>query len=93
MTSSVDQQEKSNVFCLFRGITGKDTQREKVVNSSIYQKDLFSSVFVTFAGISADRIYTEVNCQIVVSEFVTYSSIHRLCFSYKLSSCLSDISL
>ena len=43
----------------------------KVVNSLVYRKDLFSSVFATFAGGSGDRIHTEVNCQIVVSDFVT----------------------
>ena len=75
-----DQREKSIVFCVFRGITGR----------LIYWKDLFSSVFAFFAGSSAGWIYTEVNCQIVVSDFVTW---RRLCFPYKLSSCFSDISL
>ena len=31
---------------------------------------LFSSVFAIFAGSCADRIHTEVNCQVVVSDFV-----------------------
>ena len=72
MISSGDQHEKSNVFCVYRGITGRWTQWEKVVNSLVYRKDLFSSVFATFAGSSGDRIHTEVNCQIVVSDFITY---------------------
>ena len=42
----------------------------KVVNSLVYRKYLFSSVFATFSGGSGDRIHTEVNCQIVVSDFV-----------------------
>ena len=57
MISSGDQhsqQEKSNVFCVYRGFTGRWTQREKVVNSLVYQKDLFSSVFATFAGSSGN---------------------------------------
>ena len=46
--SSGDQQERSNVFCPYREITGRRPQREKVVNSLVYRKDLFSSVFATF---------------------------------------------
>ena len=90
MFSSGDQQEKFNVFGVFRGITGKWTQLEKVVNSLIYRKDLFSSVIVTFAGSSGDRIHTEMSCHILVSDFVT---LKRLRFSHILSSCFSVISL
>ena len=43
----------------------------EVVNLLVYRKDLFSSVFPTFAGGCGDRIHAEVNCQIVVSDFVT----------------------
>ena len=74
MISSGDQQEKSNVFCMYRGITGITgrTQREKVVNSLVYRQDFSSrSVFAAFAGSSGDRTHTEVNCQIVVSGFIT----------------------
>ena len=38
MISLGDQQEKSNVFCVYRGITGRLTQQEKVVNSLVYRK-------------------------------------------------------
>ena len=74
------QQEKSNVFCVVRGITGSWTQREKVVNSLIFRIDLFSSVFATFAGSSGDRIHTEVNCQIVVSDF--FKVIPQYCIAH-----------
>ena len=74
------QQEKSKVFCVVRGITGRWAQREKVVNSLIFRKDLFSSVFATFAGSSGDRIHTEANCQIVVSDF----------FNIELKFCLNN---
>ena len=50
------------MFCAYREVTGRRPQREKVVNSLVYRKDLFSSVFATFAGSSGDIIHTEVNC-------------------------------
>ena len=67
---SGDQQDKSNLFCVFRGIAGGLTQPLKVVNSLIFRKDLCISLFATFAGSSGDRIHTEVDCLIVVSDFV-----------------------
>ena len=70
LSSSGDQQEKSNLFCVLRGIAGRLTQRLKVGNSLIFRKDLFILVFATFAGSSGDGIHTEVDCQIVVSDFV-----------------------
>ena len=78
------QQEKSNVFCVVRGITGSWTQREKVVNSLIFRIDLFSSVFATFAGSSGDGIHTEVNCQIVVSDF--FKVIPQYCMIFASSA-------
>ena len=60
---------KSNVLSVIRGITKRQTQREKVVDSLIYRKDLLNSVFATFAGSFAHRINIEVNCKIVVSDF------------------------
>ena len=33
-----DQQEKSNVFRVFRGITNREIQQEKVVDSLIYRE-------------------------------------------------------
>ena len=73
MISSGDQQEKANVFCLYRQCIEELQEGEHSGKSLIRWsiQDLFSSVFATFAGSSGDRIHTEVNCQIVVSDFIT----------------------
>ena len=76
MISSGDQQEKANVFCVYRQWCVEELQEgehsgEKSLIRWSIQKDLFSSVFATFAGSFGDRIHTEVNSQIVVSDFFT----------------------
>ena len=58
MISSGDKQEKANVFCVYRQCIEELQEGEHSVKKS-------------FAGSSGDRIHTEVNCQIVVSDFIT----------------------
>jgi len=65
MISSGDNKRNQTCFLCLE----EKAQREKVVDSLIFRKDDFRSVFATVMEASAYRIPTDVNCQIAVSDF------------------------
>ena len=79
---------ESNVFCVFRGITKRLTQRKKWLIPWTKEKisSVQSSQLLLEVSAYRIRIYTEVNCQIVVSDFAKYMNFRVFHKNYLVAS-------